>query len=437
MEEDKNKNYQLLKNRIENTIQNEKNKTQIKTNSNFILNKSNKYDNIYMNKEFNKFKDEILSYINERDNFYSEKLKYLQSQTENNNLYINKLTDFVKENVNNFSTKQVEITTKLEKIKECETFMNKANDKLISHEIRINNLNNELSKSNQKYDKIYLENLEVPGYIGRSSKYPNCKVFFTEIIKEMDKFNKFREKNIFDLYTYKEKLENIIKTFQVMVENNNDSQIKYLTKLNDKTNKGILEMIEEKIKNVRMDNSQFAIDLIKSSRDLNILYNKINSIKENILEEFNNLSKEYTKKIDETNKLFDEYKIEYEIIRSKFLDLADFIKNGKFTKIFVSSVSRKKIKLISNKLNKDLKNQINPKNVKLMDNIQEIEKMDFRAKNTIDYNSNYHIDKKRKIIEFSKSQNNFKINSNGKNDGVGRGIGGYNENKNSIDNEKN
>ena len=61
-----------------------------------------------------------------------------------------------------------------------------------------------------------------------------------------------------DLCTYKERLENIIKTFQSLVGNNNDSQIKYITQLNEKTIKDILETIEEKINNVRMDNSSFS-----------------------------------------------------------------------------------------------------------------------------------------------------------------------------------
>ena len=433
------KNYLLQKNKIEDIYQAEKSKTLIKTNSSLLLNSLNslnKIDYIYKNKDLNKFKDEILSYISERDNYYSEKIKNLQSQCDNNNKNIDKLSDNVKENICNITTKQVEINTKLEKINLYEAFMNKANDKLISHEIRINNIKEDLIKSNQKYDKIYLENLEIPGYIGKSSKYPNCKIFFTEIIKEMEKFNNFREKNIIDLFTYKEKLEGIIKTFQTIVENNNNSQIKYITKLNDKTNKNILDIMEEKIKNVRIDNSQYSIDLIKKAKDLNTLYDKINSIKEYMLEEFNIISNEYNNKIDETNKLFNEFKIEYEIIRSKFLELADFIKNGKFTRNFISTIGRKDINSISKKLNKDNKNNIDPKDVKLMNNIQEIEKMDFNAKNTIDFNSNYNINNKfQKKIKFSKSQNNFNNKKNKSIDKLGK-FAGNNENKNLLNKEK-
>ena len=406
------KNFLIQKNKNEDKIPNDKNPTLIKTNSTLLLNSPYKFDiidNIYKNKELNKFKDEILSYIRNRDNYYSEKIKNLQTQLDNNNKNIDKYSENVETRINNFLTQQIDIVTKLDKIKAYDAFMNKANDKLISHEIRINSIREDLTKYNQKYDKLYSENLEVPGYIGRMSKYPNCKIFFTEIIKEMDKCSNYREKNTIDLCTYKEKLENIIKTFQTIVENNNDSQIKYITKLNDKTSKSILDIIEEKIKNVRMDNSHFSIDLIKKSNELKLLYDKINSIKQNILIEFNHISEYYTKKLEETNKNLDDFKVEHEIIRTKFSELADFIKNGKSIRNLLGGIGKKELNLISKKLNKDLKSNIEPKNVKKLSDIdiEEIKNMDFKDKNTIDYKSNYNINNIKKKIKFSKSQNNF------------------------------
>ena len=102
-----------------------------------------------------------------------------------------------------------------------------------------------------------------------------------------------------DLCTYKDRLENIIKTFQSMVENNNDSQLKYITKLNEKTNKTFLDTLEEKINNVRLDNSQFATDLINRTSELNELYDKMKIIKEDVLNEFCYKSVDFEKKVDE------------------------------------------------------------------------------------------------------------------------------------------
>ena len=384
-----------------------------------------KFENNYKNKELNKFKDEILSYLRNRDYYYIEKIKNLKSQVDITDQNLDNLSEITKNNISSILSSQTEINTKLEKLKTYDAFINKANDKLISHEIRINCIREDLTKTVQKYDKIYLDNLEVPGYIGRCSKYANCKIFFTEIIKEMDKLNTFREKNIIDLCTYKERLENIIKMFQNLVDNNNDSQIKYITQLNDKTNKNLLETMEEKISNVRVNNSRFAIDLINKTNELNDLFNKMDSMKDYILKEFKNKSEEFNKKANETNKNFDDFKVEYEIIRKKFLELADFMKSGKFSRSFGSLFGKKEINLMSKKLVKDTKETIDSKDVKLLENIEEIEKMDFKNdkerknnNNNINNNTNntnniYTINNiNTNLNRMSKSQNNFNINNN-------------------------
>ena len=425
-EKEKITNFSPRKNKVRDLIQKtkeqkekeekgKKEKNDNKKERSLTTEKSYKFEITYKNKELNKFKDEILSYLRNRDYYYIEKLKNLKSQTEITDKNLDNLSDVTQKNFNNLLSTQAEITTKLDKLKAYDAFVNKANDKLISHEIRINSLREDLSKTIQKYDKIYLENLEVPGYIGRCSKYANCKIFFTEVIKEMDKFNTYREKNIIDLCTYKERLENIIKMFQNLVDNNNDSQIKYITKLNDKTNKNLLEAIEEKISNVRVDNSKFASDLISKANELNELYNNINSIKDYILKEFKNKSEEFYKKIEETNKSFEEYKIEYSIIRKKFLELADFIKNGKFSRHFGSLFGKKEINAINKKLVKDTKEIIDAKDVKLFTNIEDVEKMEFKQKNNNDNktnNINNNNNNGSNMNRISKSQNNCDLNNN-------------------------
>ena len=440
MEEEKEKNNYLFSSQIKFQDNIIRNKFQTIKEEYYTLNHDQpyKFDNIYKNKEFNKFKEDILSYIHERDNYYLEKIKNIQEQTDLSNRNIDKLSESMQTNINNVLSKHVDNKSILEKLKTYDAFVNKANDKLISHEIRINCIKEDLTKSNQKYDKIYLDNLEVPGYIGRSSKYANCKIFFTEIIKELEKFNLFKQKNIIDLSTYKERLENLIKTFQSLVNNNNDSQIKYITKLNNKTNRNIIEIMEEKIKFLRMENAKFSLDLIKKTDELNSLYENINLMKENILQEFKTKSDDYNKKIEETNKSFNEFKIEYEIIRKKFLELADFIKNGKYTRSLGGALSRREINLISKKLNKEIKDKIEPKNVKIMRNINEVENLDFKGRNTIEYNSHniYSYDFNR----LSKSQNNFNHNNAfGKKKifGLGNTIGNYrHKTRYSIDYQK-
>ena len=382
-------------------------------------------ETIYKNKELNKFKDDVLSYLRARDYFYMEKINSIKSQSDRNERNYQTLNELSLSTFNSLTSWQTEVQSNLEKLNTIENFVNKANDKLVSHDIRINCLREDLSKNVQKYDKIYLDNLEVPGYIGRCSKYPNCKIFFTELIKNVDKLNTYKEKNTMDLCSYKERLENIIKNFQSLVDNNNDSQIKYITKLNEKTNKDLLETLEEKLDNVRMDNSRFAKDLINKTSELNHLYEKIVLIKEQVLSEFESKSENFNKKVNEINKSFDLYKIEYGTVRKKFLELSDFIKSGKFSKNFGGLYGKKDINVMSKRLAKDGKETIEAKDVKLLQNLEEIDKTDYKSErintnkesknNNNNNNQNINDNNKNNILDrMSKSQNNFHINKNSK-----------------------
>ena len=387
------------------------------------LEPENFYDKetIYKNKELNIFKDEILTYLRTRDYFYMEKFNNLKIQSDKNERNFDNLNEYSLKNFGSLMANQTEILSKLDKLNTYDNFMNKTNDKLVSHDIRINCIREDLTKNVQKYDKIYLDNLEVPGYIGRCSKYPNCKIFFTELIKEIDKLNTYREKNTLDLCTYKDRLENIIKTFQSLVENNNDSQIKYISKLNDKTNKTLMDALEEKLNNVRLDNSQFALQLVNKSNELNDLLDKMKAIRDHVLSEFSYKSEDFVKKVEEINKSFDLYKVEYATIRKKFLELAEFIKNGKYSKTFANLYGKKEVNAMSKKLMKESKEVIEAKDVNLLTNIEEIEKMEFKSerlntnKNNNNPNDKNDNNAKNNIIErMSKSQNNFNINKNKK-----------------------
>ena len=378
-------------------------------------------ETIYKNKELNKFKDDVLSYLRTRDYFYMEKINSIKSQSDKNDRNFQALNEYSLNTFNSLTTWQTEVQSNLDKINTIETQVNKASDKLISHNIRINCLREDLNKNVQKYDKIYLDNLEVPGYIGRCSKYPNCKIFFTELIKNVDKLNTYKEKNTMDLCSYKERLENIIKNFQSLVDNNNDSQIKYITKLNEKTNKDLIETLEEKLDNVRMDNSRFAKDLINKTSELNHLYEKMILIKEHVISEFETKSEDFNKKINEINKSFDLYKIEYGTVRKKFLELSDFIKSGKFSKNFGGLYGKKDINSMSKRLVKDGRETIEAKDVKLLSNLDEIDKTDYKSErvNTNKFNNNdnqkANDNTKNNLLDrMSKSQNNFYINKNSK-----------------------
>ena len=159
-------------------------------NMNLVNEAYKKFDKIkYINEELNKFKDEILSFLKERDSYYHTKINTYHSHIELTEKKYENLTNVISSNYQQILTSQANLNNRLDKFNSYESFVLKTNDNVTSHEIRINNLREDFSKATQKYDKIYLDNLELPGYIGKYAKYKNCQVFFDEVIKEINKLN--------------------------------------------------------------------------------------------------------------------------------------------------------------------------------------------------------------------------------------------------------
>jgi hypothetical protein len=312
-----------------------------------------KFEKNYENKEVNVFKEDILTYLRERDkcifnliNSYKDKI----IKTESNYL---ELTKRLNNNYSDVLSSQVEIHNRLDGLNGYDSFLTKTNDQLISHEIRINNLREDFQKSSQKYDKIYLDNLELPGYIGKYAKYKNCQIFFEEIIKELNKLNTYKEKNILDLRSYKEKMELNIKTFSTLVDNNNKSQIKYINEMYEKNFKECKNMIDtlgEKITDIRVENSRYAVELIGKSINLTKEWDKIQKIKEEILKEFNEKIQDFKIVSNNTIDSFSDFKLEFNTIKNKFLELAEFIRDVRFRKNIGGDMKKREIKNITKKL---------------------------------------------------------------------------------------
>ena len=319
----------------------------------FLMPTMVKFEKNYDNKDLNIFKEDILNYLNERDKSIFDLIKSYKEKiekTENNYL---ELTKRVSNNYSDVLSSQAQINNRLDKLNSYESFSTKANDQLISHEIRLNNLREDYNKSIQKYDKIYLDNLELPGYIGKYAKYKNCQVFFDEVIKELNKLNSYREKNIIDLKAYKEKLEQIIKTFNNLVDNNNKSQIKYINEMNEKNNKEckyLIDTLGERITDMRIENSRYAVELIGKSINLTKEWDKIQQIKEEIMKEFNDKIHDFKIVSNNTINSFHDFKNEFTLIKRKFFELAEFIRDVRFRKNIGGDVKKKEIKSITKKI---------------------------------------------------------------------------------------
>ena len=297
-----------------------------------LFNNPPNFDKKYENDELNKFKDEMLKYLYERNQHYKSLINYFHDKIQEDKKEYFDQMKLINDNYSSILSSQAALNNKLEKISNIDTFMNKTNDQLITHEIRINNLSSDFIKATQKYDKIYLDNLELPGYIGKFAKFKNCQAFFENVIKELEKMNQYKEKNNLDIKSYKEKLDSIIKSIHLLLNNNNESQMKIIKQLNDKCLKESKEMNESlsnRICDLRIENAKYSIDLVKKNDEMNKEWKKILEIKDNIITQVTDKINQFKNTFHTNVTYFNNFKKEFEDFKKQIHEAIRFYKAAK------------------------------------------------------------------------------------------------------------
>ena len=264
--------------------------------------------------EFLKFKDEILSLISQKETALYNKIDTYKDEMASTEKRYESKVNHIDEQYTNFINVSSSINHRLDKLNTYEATTQRINDQLVSHEIRITNISKDFTKAIQKYDKIFLDNLVLPGYIGEFCKYKNTKEFFDDTIKQIGLLNNFKEKNILDLKKYKERLETIIKNFNLQVDNNSKANMKYVNEIKAK--------------------------LMNLSKE----WDKMMKIREEIYEKFDDKANSMTKSNNNTVHSFNELKEEFSQIKKKFGELAEFIRDVRFRKNIGGDVNKREIK---------------------------------------------------------------------------------------------
>jgi hypothetical protein len=65
----------------------------------------------------------------------------------------------------------------VDRIEDLLSFQKRTIDQINSHELRINNMQKSLTSACYKYDKIFLDNLTIPGTIGDFCRFKNVKEY--------------------------------------------------------------------------------------------------------------------------------------------------------------------------------------------------------------------------------------------------------------------
>ena len=285
-----------------------------------------KADMIYM-------QNELLSDINSLEKKLSDKITQLSIVIQNQKLISEQNFELNKGNYK-ILLEKIESNENLDKIKQQFTeFKTKINNNLIVNNSKISSLERELKDIGFKYDNLFNNNISTPGLIGKGGKYKDLRNFREYLDKKINELIIYKEKNIIDIKKYKEKMDNIIGQIQLRTQNNESKYFEFCYEKINEAKKEIMDkfsLLDESINNIKIENGKYSFDLIKKSEDLQ---NQINTFK-NIEQDINTKLKEQSEKYQNYNndlvKLFESQSDEFKLIKSRFTELSEFIKDVRF-----------------------------------------------------------------------------------------------------------
>ena len=205
--------------------------------------------------------------------------------------FFNEKTEEVDKKLGEYKTQTKIYLTKEEFEEEKKEIINKINkkksyeEKFTSYEIQIDAIRKDLTDSCFKYDKIFIDQLTLPGIIGDGCKFKSIKDYIKQNIEDLSVINNTNQKTLSDIRMNRAKFENRIKEFNYQIENVKQT-------LNHNLNLRIAQF-EEKL------NERFLPiegDIKKLMNDINLPENRKKE-KENM----KNIKKEIFDKINENN----------------------------------------------------------------------------------------------------------------------------------------
>ena len=234
-------------------------------------------------KNITEFKNELLKKINFLEHIFIDKINLKDKEFSLKLDTINEKLIPLQKDVTNLIQNSSEKNRISQKIEILEKFINKAESMIISQNVRINKIFEEVEKIKSKYDNIFEKNFTVPGFIGHSCKYKNLSEYIIHNIKENGKKDTFTDEVNREIMTLKQRTDNLQKLYygifdNIYDRNNNliENKIEYIKTFFDKKFKDI----EEKISDIKVKDINNKINLDNHLEEFNLFIKDIDIIKE-------------------------------------------------------------------------------------------------------------------------------------------------------------
>ena len=376
------------------------------------MNEIQKNDFVYFRNEILKDMKQIETKINEKViNFYSSIKKITTENDEKINLIDLKLKALQN---NDPLVLENKINGNFEKNRK------KFEEKFDDIGAKINIIQRDLSNACFKYDRIVIDNLKVTGLIGEACPYSNLKYYIEFLHKKISELTISRDKINNELKAANNRISDILVQMKSDLE-----QQKYIiadmtsNRLNDANNKFLErdKMYEERISSLRLENYNFSNNLIKKTEELNIQWDKLEHIKEEIYKKFDEEKIRFKKNTEYLLNSFNLQKKEFNLIKSRFTDMSNVFKHFSTARNGFENLDRKEIIKVARRLNFDKKQKMSKEDTEMI-NKEEKENNILKIDGEENTNNEHQLKKKKKSDsgDFKKEDSNYSFNINNQED---------------------
>ena len=280
-------------------------------------------------KELIYFKEEIFSSLKQFEKKIMEKTKESLEQFDLKIKDLKTLLNQYQNETNIFLTKEDFQEEKKDIINQA-TNKKMFDEKFTAIDIQISALRKDMSESNFKYDKIFIDQLTLPGIIGNKCKYKSIKDYIKQNIDDMSNVSTMNLKAMSEIKSTKGKLENRIKEFNFQIDSQKQQLIHTINlkiaELNEKLDDRFV-IIEGTIKKmitgepieIKSSNNN---DLVKNNPTQLFTFKGINKGKKEFSEEMNETNEKSKKKEITFYREIEVFKSEFNYVKKTLYELA-------------------------------------------------------------------------------------------------------------------
>ena len=253
--------------------------------------------------------------------------------------------------------------TLVQKIDELIQFKDETKDELITESIRLANVESDYKVNLKNIENVLSTSVIYPGLIGYSAKFKTFHDYMDYVLKQISDLNLFKEKSIVDLVPYKKKIDDGMEFIKLQVNHIINSSNEYTIKSvneSEQRMRSLIQLYDDRLQDTRVENAHYSIGLVKKSEELSRLISNVHDVKADIYkklkDEVNNMKGDQKQVI----RLFTGYKKQFNLIKDKFTQLSEFIRDVRFRANIAPDIQKREFVNMAKQLDfSDINHNIN------------------------------------------------------------------------------